>query len=89
MTSKGNRKCGHSQKKEEAAMPELAPAIPRSKIRRPKSAFLSRKIKAADREFERDYSAFGSVTEYEASIIDRLRGDGVSDADIKKCLREL
>ena len=88
MTSKGKRKYGHSQKKEEAVMPELAPAISRSKIQRSKSALFNRITKAADREFEKDYSAFGNVTEYEISIIDRLRGDGVSDADIMKCLRE-
>ena len=41
------------------------------------------------RKQAKDYSAFGSTTAYEKQVIDTLLANGLSDAEIGKCLREL
>lgn len=38
---------------------------------------------------EKDYSAFNCLTEYEKTVVDRLREEGLSEAEIKRCLAEL
>ena len=45
--------------------------------------------KAHSYEVEKDYSAFNCLTEYEKTVVDRLREEGLSEAEIKRCLAEL
>lgn len=35
-----------------------------------------------------DYSAFGELTQYQKTVVDRLRAEGLVDSEIKRMLKE-
>lgn len=35
-----------------------------------------------------DYSAFGELTQYQKTVVDRLRAEGLTDNEIKRMLKE-
>lgn len=35
-----------------------------------------------------DYSAFGELTQYQKTVVDRLRAEGLADSEIKRMLKE-
>lgn len=36
-----------------------------------------------------DYSTFGKLTQYQKTVVDRLRAEGLTDNEIKRILREV